>query len=603
MKKTSSLLLTAAMVLSCFWSVSCIDQEYDLGKEISTVISVGGDSLTVPLIDNGFVRIDQLIDAESIGMLDVDEENGYSISLRDSQAIEGFALDEIEDFIFNYEDKGDPYEIWYASQQSKVEELEKFLLEEFGISIKFASHKEEVVTIDSIVIDKENCWEIDTVFNFPEAILAIDSVTFDESNLVVKVDLNGIPEFAGDLKVKVTVGFPEAIRVSGANAGKGIWVCEKSIHSGDNSISDTIQIQSIRVDNQPAAGQWFFDEDFTCRIQANIKDVKVKVGDLEEGCRISIIPYINLSHLAIKGVYGLIDYTTEVTSMDFKPEWPQELLDGGFRTSLAPYIKLQTRNNFGIPLDIEAEITPKDADGDKQGDTQSFQMSIPRSQSPFGFVNKDFYLCKDGKNTPAGFQFINLDLGDLIDKTPEVIAIDLTASTNKEQRHEYLTHSDYRAFMNYEIGSAIAFGKDAFIQYSDTLNIFDDGSDNSYLEAINDGVRILGEVKNTLPLNMNMILQPIDTENKLIKMEAPVIFIPACQNDGSASVTSLDVKIPNEDGALANIKGLILSLSLSSNEEIEYFPLKPSQGIELNHIALMIEGGITIDLDNLTSAE
>ena len=66
-------------ILCC---TSCIDNDYDLNKDIDMSVSLGGDAFVVPIGNSEETRLDQIIDESET--LKLDEEGRYSINKNDN---------------------------------------------------------------------------------------------------------------------------------------------------------------------------------------------------------------------------------------------------------------------------------------------------------------------------------------------------------------------------------------------------------------------------------------------------------------------------------------------------------------------------------------
>lgn len=69
------------MLLPAFGMMSCIDNAYDLDKDIDLSVSVGGNTLVVPIGDTEVITMDKLI--EESDNLQLNEEGIYSIREED----------------------------------------------------------------------------------------------------------------------------------------------------------------------------------------------------------------------------------------------------------------------------------------------------------------------------------------------------------------------------------------------------------------------------------------------------------------------------------------------------------------------------------------
>lgn len=79
LKKMTMLLLGALFLFS-----SCVDNRYDLNKEISTDVKIPGNKVSLPFGSLKAVKLDSLIDVEEIDVLEKDSNGVYSISMSDT---------------------------------------------------------------------------------------------------------------------------------------------------------------------------------------------------------------------------------------------------------------------------------------------------------------------------------------------------------------------------------------------------------------------------------------------------------------------------------------------------------------------------------------
>ncbi|MDP4276086.1 MAG: hypothetical protein Q8914_00485 [Bacteroidota bacterium] len=82
-------LLTVSMLIP-----SCIDEQYDLAKGLSTEMNLGGDSLTIPLGSTDTIRLSDFLKPEDVSMLKTMENGGYGLNLKDSINIDVPKIDQ-----------------------------------------------------------------------------------------------------------------------------------------------------------------------------------------------------------------------------------------------------------------------------------------------------------------------------------------------------------------------------------------------------------------------------------------------------------------------------------------------------------------------------
>lgn len=76
--------LLLPILISAFVFTNCIDDEYDLSSGINTEMSVGGDSLSFPIIKTTKIYLDSMMNSQDIEMLRRMADSTYSFQLLDS---------------------------------------------------------------------------------------------------------------------------------------------------------------------------------------------------------------------------------------------------------------------------------------------------------------------------------------------------------------------------------------------------------------------------------------------------------------------------------------------------------------------------------------
>ena len=80
LKKTTCKLVSFVLISASVMAVSCIDNNYDLNKEIDMTVSVGGAGLTIPIGYTDSVKLNSIIDTASSGALILGDDDIYAIS-------------------------------------------------------------------------------------------------------------------------------------------------------------------------------------------------------------------------------------------------------------------------------------------------------------------------------------------------------------------------------------------------------------------------------------------------------------------------------------------------------------------------------------------
>lgn len=84
------LLLGLALTLS-----NCLTDQYDLSKGVNTDMSVGGDSLSIPLGKTDSIFLGKLINGQNIGVIQKNADGSYSLIMQDSMHVKMDAINPV----------------------------------------------------------------------------------------------------------------------------------------------------------------------------------------------------------------------------------------------------------------------------------------------------------------------------------------------------------------------------------------------------------------------------------------------------------------------------------------------------------------------------
>ncbi len=83
-----TLLSTATLLIN-----SCVDPMYDMAKGVNTEISIGGDSLALPIGSTDTIRLGDFLSSDDMDFLKTMEDGGYGMTISDSLSIEDILKD------------------------------------------------------------------------------------------------------------------------------------------------------------------------------------------------------------------------------------------------------------------------------------------------------------------------------------------------------------------------------------------------------------------------------------------------------------------------------------------------------------------------------
>ena len=97
MKKSHSLskIISPALFLLLFVATACVDDKYDLSKEVDMTVGVGG-GVSLPLGSTEKIMLTELIDTVETDIVKLDNEGNYSIFKEGSFTPENFEIGNLD---------------------------------------------------------------------------------------------------------------------------------------------------------------------------------------------------------------------------------------------------------------------------------------------------------------------------------------------------------------------------------------------------------------------------------------------------------------------------------------------------------------------------
>lgn len=205
-------------------------------------------------------------------------------------------------------------------------------------------------------------------------------------------------------------------------------------------------------------------------------------------------------------------------------------------------------------------------------------------------------LSRKGTGAPAGGVNIKVpELGNLIASIPDRIEMsNIDAQVPQDKYYKFNLGRSYDFSVNYQVVVPLAFGKDLKFTYSTV----DDGWDDD-LEKYNfREILATVTVSNTAPLNMVPTVHGIDRHgNVLTDITAEVEGVVAAGTLSSPTESELKITIRSTGSNIGDLDGVELLFDATSDTRFVGTPLNAAQALKFTNIVLKLIGGIDIDLN------
>ncbi len=593
-------MLAISLGLSSFILISCVDNSYDLEKDISLDMNLGGDSVSIPVGNTDTIRLSDFIDPS--GMLVVDESGLYSIMKSDEIDPVKVNIDPVTVHVDDIE--FEPLDVDFQTITSGTETSFRVksavtigpLYASIDRSSSFDVNEEvpeEISSIKTATFKEGTSPKLNLTLKFEGVPSDVDRLTFDQ----LKLTLPSFLVFAGDVVVDGVLtldgeddafdpheGFTRTLTLtgfdfSGMNGGEGL-VMQKV---GDKNML-------------------IIDSDNEVSLKGGIKTGEVTVG-LDELQNITITPLITVDDLQIAGVTGKADPEIDPVRQSIAVDLGSDvdfLKDSAYLDLHNPLIYLTIGNTTGIPVDLSVDMYAKNNDEVVSG-SQVDQINLKVNAADVDGEETDtrFLISRQG-TAEDGYETVQAeDLSNLLKVIPDSIIMAMNASADQDETHHVDLTKKMEITGSYEV--LVPFRFDSVnINYQETIDgLKDDLSDVSE-NVKNLGINVVMTVENSIPLELTLTVRPLRSTGTTIHGITTTVSgtIPAGTATGSVS-KKLTVYMTDENNELEDLDALELNIKATSSGKTEGgVELNANQFVRLTNISLQINGGIDVDLND-----
>jgi len=432
--------------------------------------------------------------------------------------------------------------------------------------------------------------EIPTI-DLPKEILSLDSIVLGEgATLELTASITNMPVLSSPLMLDFALAFPDLfVFMPGTVDARNAWSFGEDFSEG--KLKKTLYIKGLKFDGKNLDGKLDINEVIKYNAHVSVADPSVNSDDLT-GDSISVALEVKLCNVNFKSVYGKVD-------PGIKPEpelipiegLPDFLKDTSVVLDINPVIAIQTVSNLGIPVVTNVRLIPVINDVDQLGKAQDIALNLTRSGTAADTVRNYFWIATDSAGMPDNYQLLKMNVKDLFSTIPEKLKIEIRAETDLSVQHEVDLDANY--FMNvlYDVSVPLSFGRDFNLIIRDTINDLDPGI--AEMAFTGGGLELYGSISNSIPMELDIQIIPINKFNETIPIEAVTQKIQSGKVDGSATDTDLSLKMMDPDGLLKDLSGFILIFTASSNETVAGTPIKPENFVKATLKARLF-GGIVL---------
>ena len=562
------------------WTVSCVDNKYDLDKDIDMTINVGVEHLTLPAGSSDTAYLSKIIEVEEGDILQPDAATRvYHLTKRDDIDVDPTTVKEVTISSANTDLKQELVGSDDGGSGSKTTELD----------VK-NNLRAEASDIDEALIE----------------LGALGAKTPTSLTLAFEFLNTGNLTFGSVTAKNLEIQLPDFLMFEKGEVEEG----NKLILNNEElkNAQKVLHVIGYQFGGKAGEGE-IPDKNRTITINGLVTmQGQVVTSGINGSGSLTMTLDVTLEEMTANSVTGVIqpEIKAETTNIELN-DLPDFLKDEETRMDITnPVILLRAENQLETPVEVDAVLTPMK--GNAQIDGKEVKVGSGYGKTPVVLASGKnvIALSRTGECTIEGVTS-NVkveDINDLLETIPDDIEVDLQPVVRNEGYYTAELGRAYEMPSSYEVDVPLSFEQNLNIVYNDSVQDLNKDL-NDLDKVILKKANVLLTVDNAIPLKLQ--LKP---ENVLIKdvygneltavkktIEEDKQYVTE-STDGEKPVTSeLVLNLTSEDTAfLSKIDRICFKLTAVPGSATGV-PLKDTQWLKVTSIKLSVPGGVNVDLN------
>lgn len=598
-----------ALCLLLFAATSCVDDKYDLSKDVDMTIGVGG-GMSLPLGSTEKIMLTELIDTATTDILKLDSEGNYSIFKEGSFTPESF---EIENFTLSVDAVGDKrhYDFDLYNLSDDYDNLPEWVKQEM--------QKSKFPYIVHNAVDYETTFDIEQ--SVPEEVTRLRTLDFrNDVSLLVNVKIYSANHQSDDILQIVNT-----LRINGED-GNGflINVPEYIVFAEENVTGGRLLLQGDVVYNPSSKALEYSREykmaglDFSNYKNGyipvengtiNLHDTLYADGFVDSDT--VLLAYDNITHIqsvdfevtmtinkiSVESVEGIfapeIDPIKEVVDLDLGDDL--DFLNDSYLDFNDPRVFVTFNNPVDARMFADTRFVGYDKDGNKiNGSDVDVSLSLE------GNRENNILISRYNASVPGYTTFLAPTLNNLIKTIPDRIDVNVDARMDESEYSTVVLGRSFGISGNYRVSLPLVFDEFSLVYTEEIEDVLgDDPSEvTDYVTDVN-SVTLAFEILNTVPAEFTPSIIAYDKNGrKLNGITVEVVGTIAAGNGMAGAVVTEPVSSAIE----INLSALNGELELLDNIDLTFEGsgsgrLNSNEYIQLKDINVTVNEDIVVDLN------
>lgn len=562
--------VTAVSFFSCTSELKVGEGDLDL------TITVGGDSLVIPVGSTKAMGISDFIDLDTVDFIHADGQGNYYMEMteafEDEVSVSDFANSMTVEGIDREFDSQD-FTVYAGSSGS----------EEGRINVQFEEFNEECAYRFSIEDAKE------------DGLVSISSVDFENTYLLPRVHLEADKSIPASMMLSLEVIVPEKYVFEDSPAVNGTTVTfEGAVTSSGDVDFQPVTMESIELD----LGK---DEPFEFEDVFVVSNLSISVAQSEmeefDGAVLTVSPGVAFGGddgmLHPSSFYGKVDITLdEIVEQILLDDIPQYLKgEDVYLDFTSPYATVSLKTNSGVPIVMEADLAPVFNSGEGQSVSVTLESPVSYDENTEETVN--YWLASESPaDLPSDYQWVSADIKGLLSRIPDRLDISVRPYSNVDSEEDHFIDCNAGYNFSGEMGFVLpfSFGDGLYVPVRDTL---DNMPEEIGTALTNADIMLNGTVHSSFPVALKLSGYFLNSSYQALDIEIPEQEISAGGSDGTQTTSQLNITVPKSPKA-EEIAYLVFQFEIQNGTGVQ---ISENSTVQITDISAGIPGGLTLDLN------
>ena len=570
------------------WTVSCVDNKYDLDKDIDMTINVGGEYLTIPAGSTDTTFLSRIIEVEEGDILQPDATTRvYHLTKKDDINVEPTTVKEVT----------------VGATTTDLESIE--IVNNTGVSFSEPEVSADITTSGDFEA---------TANDIDEALKELGSLrakTPVDLNLTIDFNISGGNLTFNQVKAnKLKLVFPDYIvfKEDEGIQDNELILDEEVLSVNGSSYTRTLKVEGYKFSDAAGSGMKPNAEG-SLTIEGNISmEGDVVTSGISGTGALALVPKAVLEEMTVNSVTGVIQpkIEAETTKIELN-DLPDFLKDEDTRLDITnPVILLKADNPLETDVEIDAVLTPKKNNVNIEGHEVKIGTGYGQNKVALIPGTNIIALSRTGKCSIEGVtENIKVeDINNLLETIPDDIDVNLQPVVRNENYYNAELGKGYDLPASYEVDVPLSFEQGLNIVYNDSVQ--DLNKDLNDLDKVSlKNAKIMLSVDNAIPLKLQLKAENVQIKdvygNELTAvkktMEEDKQYVTESTDGEKPATSELVLSLTSDDTAfLSKIDRICFKITAVPGSATGV-PLKDTQWLKVTSVKLSVPGGVNVDLN------